>query len=913
MLAALALLLLAPDAAVQEAEAKARQALTQGNVAGALEHLEIALRAAEETATKLRLRDAYLEAGWTEPRGASLAELNRVAAHIRSERIRVWTTAAERFERDDQLHAAIILRRAVAELAGLPRAKQEMSKIRGIVRKLTENPSEEQKGVVADLTRTKKSGGALLKAGRKLLQQRQYRVVVRLCQELMFGDFDQEVQNGAQELRREAETRASRDVSTAEKEAAKKVLADERFHRLDLARSRHFLFLGPRAFIQALPEDERTRLDLAYIFQSDLAGQHLTFDGLRLCVYYQETFDFGGGLAGGKLIRIGNRAIRRPIAGMLHYHELGHCIFGRGWLHHGFTEGLADFAAGFTLDLLGQTRNAQHFITTARTQFVRFFLGRDVRYFDIQPYRPSAGFLFSFLPPGEAPFDWAPYRRVFHRMREAQFGSWPDRQHQLMRYFGYLMATEYGPETLDLLQEWGWPVSRADARQVPDEADGLLMAAKRGDFLMGRGEAAAAAEHYRTVLRRAPRGALAPRACYGLLRVALAQGDGARAQGLRQKLGIVDDYLLLGPYHARKRTAHVVLPPETHVDLKQPVRFGIETARWKKAKVRPTGQVDLRQQGFGYPEHACAFALTYVHVDGALPARVWVGSDDGHTLYVNGELQEKRPTTRTFTFDDDFADVRLRAGWNRILLKVHNTTGTWGFLMRVTGRDGEPLPGRFSTGDLEDRVARFAPPRTKAVSIVADEFKGLKSSRWLPTVGGFDTQNGRLRPRDTAKLGLWQRFKVDPDKPKDGPANILWLRAPDLVRADSFALELVVAAGAKDGLPAKFGLTVDGENENDGQSGHTFVLDAHEEKLRCHWYRYDRLLYLHQGVAVKPAEQYRVRLTRHARKWWLTVNDAALFEGVDAPRLPAFGFGLLTWGKTPEFESIKLSRLTPSR
>jgi hypothetical protein len=304
-------------------------------------------------------------------------------------------------------------------------------------------------------------------------------------------------------------------------------------------------------------------------------------------------------------------------------------------------------------------------------------------------------------------------------MREAQFGSWPERQHQLMRYFGYLLATEYGEETLAMLEEWGWPVGPPDFREVPQEAEGLLMAVKRGDFLVGRGEVAAAEDHYREVLE--VEGPLAPRARFGMLRVALARKDAQEAQRLREELGIVSDYWVLGPFHAKKRTAHVVLPPETRIDLKQPVRFGNETARWKVAKVEPTGYVNLqKKQGFGYPANACAFALTYLHVDGETPARVWLGSDDGHTLYVNGELAEKRATTRRFVFDDDFADVTLRPGWNRILLKVHNGSGAWGFLMRVTDRDGHPLQARFSAKNMEQRVRPYKRPKTKASKLVAD-------------------------------------------------------------------------------------------------------------------------------------------------------------------------------------------------
>jgi hypothetical protein len=230
-------------------------------------------------------------------------------------------------------------------------------------------------------------------------------------------------------------------------------------------------------------------------------------------------------------------------------------------------------------------------------------------------------------------------------------------------------------------------------------------------------------------------------------------------------------------------------------------------------------------------------------------------------------------------------------------------------LARITAPDGRPLAGlEVSNRDVEKSLDVFEPGKAKTSVLANDEFKSLSSSRWLVAVGKFDTQNGRLRPRGTAKIGLWQRFKVDPDKPKDGPANIAWLRAPGLAATDSLQAELVLPGNGKS-LPGKFGLTIDGENENDGQSGHTFVVSASGDKLACHWYRYDRLLYLQPGVKVKPAESYRVVLRRTGSKWWLTVNDVPLFERVDAPRLPAFGVGLLTWGSGPDFDSFRLLKI----
>jgi len=919
VLAAVLLLLLAPSPAAQEAEAKAQKALTAGDRGEALAQYEAAIRAEPTTFAKQGFRDAYRKVGWVEPRRPSPTESRMVDTLVREEKIRVFGKAAGSLASQGKRRAAIVLRKAIIQLAGpeTKRAKGQAETIKRLIRDLTEKPSDEEKEVVAKILRAKKLGKNLLAAARKLLGQKEYRTTVRLCQEMMFGDFDQKIRTAAIELRKQAEQKAAADITVEEKLAALAVLDDERFKRLDTAQSRHFIYLGPKQFIAALPEMQRRELDLAYIYQSDLAGVQRTDNGVRIVIYYQETFDFGGGLAaaGGKFIRIGNRAIRLPIAGALHYHELGHNIFGRGWLHSGFTEGLAEFAVAYTYDSLGETKRARSFVVGCRDQFVRFFLGRAVRYDHIQQYKPSAGFLFSFLPPGEAPYDWSPYRRSFRRMREQQFGAWPERQHQIMRYFGYLMALEYGTEAYDTLRGWGWPVGRDDRAQVPAEAAELLSETKKGESSLRRQLPDAAEQNFRAVLRARQDGHLANRARFGMLRIAIGQGDGEQAGILKTRLGILDRFLVLGPFHARRQTMWVVIPPETGIDLSKPdVRFRYGTAKWKSAKVEPSGFVNLRDQGYGYPANACAIALAYVRVDTAMRARFWLGSDDGHSLYVNGELLQKEPGSHGFRFDDQFVDADLREGWNRVLLKVHNGSGPWGFLLRVTQPDGTPLTGmEISIEDHEQHVPQFKEPALKATNLVDHNFRSFKSSQWKTTVGKFDTQNGRLTGKSTRNVGRWSRFVVDPDKPNRGPANLMWLKAPSLPRSRSFEAEVVVAAVGDGKIPGKWALTIDGENRRDGQSGHTLIFEPADggKQVKCTWYRYDRQHFLQPGVAVEKAASYAFKLRRIGRKWWVSVNGVPLFEQVDTAPLPAFGFGIMTWGTQPAFERVRFARLDP--
>ncbi|MEM8886256.1 MAG: hypothetical protein AAGD14_19515, partial [Planctomycetota bacterium] len=283
MIAALLLLLLAPDPRA-EAEAQAKEALAAGEKLEALTQIETAMRNVESMREKARLRDWYRKVGWVAPPPVNAAEKLTLGIHVNNEKIRIYDRAAGRLAGQGKRRAAIILRRAIKGLAGGDRAKQEEEKIRRLIRDLTEKPSDEEKAAVAAIFKAKKLPKNILKAGRKLLEERRYRTVVRLCQEMMFGNYEQAVKNEAVALRKEAEERAIKDVSTDEKLAARAVLDDARFKRLDHSTSRHFLFLGPKKFVQGIPKKQRTELDLAYIFQSDLANTRRTHDGQRIVI-----------------------------------------------------------------------------------------------------------------------------------------------------------------------------------------------------------------------------------------------------------------------------------------------------------------------------------------------------------------------------------------------------------------------------------------------------------------------------------------------------------------------------------------------------------------------------------------------------------------------------------------------------
>lgn len=84
-----------------------------------------------------------------------------------------------------------------------------------------------------------------------------------------------------------------------------------------------------------------------------------------------------------------------------------------------------------------------------------------------------------------------------------------------------------------------------------------------------------------------------------------------------------------------------------------------------------------------------------IHSDREVPS-AWleVGSDDGVKAWVNGEVVMEVNTDRGITDFADRAPISLREGWNELLLKVTQNTGSWEACARISADEkGSPLGG----------------------------------------------------------------------------------------------------------------------------------------------------------------------------------------------------------------------------
>ncbi|MBN2250441.1 MAG: glycosyltransferase family 39 protein [Candidatus Altiarchaeota archaeon] len=95
---------------------------------------------------------------------------------------------------------------------------------------------------------------------------------------------------------------------------------------------------------------------------------------------------------------------------------------------------------------------------------------------------------------------------------------------------------------------------------------------------------------------------------------------------------------------------------------------------------------------FNMDDEVIAYAHAYVYSPTERNARIWYGSDDGIRIWLNNMPVQTDHRHRPASPDTDSADVRLSGGWNRLLVKVEDVTGSWGFYMRLTDLENREIP-----------------------------------------------------------------------------------------------------------------------------------------------------------------------------------------------------------------------------
>ena len=86
---------------------------------------------------------------------------------------------------------------------------------------------------------------------------------------------------------------------------------------------------------------------------------------------------------------------------------------------------------------------------------------------------------------------------------------------------------------------------------------------------------------------------------------------------------------------------------------------------------------------FGEIAHATTYVVTYLKFEAKGEVDMWVGSDDDVSIWMNDQNVWVNAVLRGWEPDQDKFTAQVKAGWNRLLVKVNNRGGGgWGYSVR---------------------------------------------------------------------------------------------------------------------------------------------------------------------------------------------------------------------------------------
>jgi hypothetical protein len=151
----------------------------------------------------------------------------------------------------------------------------------------------------------------------------------------------------------------------------------------------------------------------------------------------------------------------------------------------------------------------------------------------------------------------------------------------------------------------------------------------------------------------------------------------------------VREWNLVGPFHAADMDdLPTVYPPETEPAPARSYKGkNGATVGWRTFRAGESGYVRLDDL-IKPNEQAIVYGLAYVHSPDDRRMPLLLGSDDGVRVWINGEIVHTNPAYRAAGPDLDKVTVPLKKGWNKVLVKVLQGAGGWGFYLRFADPDG---------------------------------------------------------------------------------------------------------------------------------------------------------------------------------------------------------------------------------
>jgi tetratricopeptide (TPR) repeat protein len=269
---------------------------------------------------------------------------------------------------------------------------------------------------------------------------------------------------------------------------------------------------------------------------------------------------------------------------------------------------------------------------------------------------------------------------------------------------------------------------------------------------------------------------------------------------LLDSLGFVSKWWVIGPFdNEQGRGFGVKTGPETDagiaVELSASYPGKERQVSWRRVPaVHPYGWIDLSAM-MRPNEQALAYATTWFHCDAPREVTLRFGSDESLAVWVNGTEMVRRDVIRRGGFDQDVVGVTLQKGWNRVFVKVGNTTGSWGFRMRVTDAEGKPVTDLATPGSDDEVQAASAAKEPGGAAVKAGTARGALDALEPAAPKGKSADEGSDDARAYFYLGILHRARQYDDQ-KEAQTDRKYLDRAAKLRPDNPVYRFMAAEAA---------------------------------------------------------------------------------------------------------------------
>jgi len=167
---------------------------------------------------------------------------------------------------------------------------------------------------------------------------------------------------------------------------------------------------------------------------------------------------------------------------------------------------------------------------------------------------------------------------------------------------------------------------------------------------------------------------------------------GVETGGFAARVGFITRWRLLGPIAENDEAASgKAFATAEKIATNQPVKVGDKSLKWKEITTDDSqGLVNL-QSLLGSGDNVVAFAYAEFDAPREREINLRIGSDDGFECWLNGQRLGGKDVARPVKADEDTIKGRIVQGTNRVLMKITQQAGDWGFCVRVANTQNRPL------------------------------------------------------------------------------------------------------------------------------------------------------------------------------------------------------------------------------